>query len=178
MAIKYTREEFDYEAGASRNRYEVKSRLGTGDPKRRLLFIYMGLLFAAFVIFLYQYLVGARMSRWLPERSGDAVVVEKDVERGEDGRRHLLVVNVLVPEASATEAGYVEDGPERAARIGPLEFLEIVEVPEADWESVEAGAELRVRYLINMQRNEILVRSLYLDRFGSSAPDDAEPLRP
>lgn len=107
-----------------------------------------------------------RLNRWLPERAGDATVLDKS-ERGAD---LLLEIRLEVPAASPAEATLIpEDVEGRETLIGVRSFDTTVHVDRAQWDAAQPGTRLRAMYHINAQRSEVFVPTVYLDAMGAGA---------
>lgn len=169
MAVKYRRETLSREALHHGHRYEIRPGQGGPRARRRLLFIYFAVIVLAAGSLVFHYLSQNQINRWLPERPGQALVLEKHTTPGTYGPRHLLRVRLFVPAATGDEAAFLpEDFPDRDAAIGPKEFEQDVETPQQDWESVSAGARLRASYQINIRRTDVMIRALYLDHLDAA----------
>lgn len=138
--------------------------MGPSNPRQRLIIIYAGIILVTVVLLLYHFFSVNRTRRWLPERTGKALIVGKQVLEAPGGAaRYLLEVKVFVPPASSEEAQYVpDDVPDRDEVLGAHEYVETVETPREDWEAVEEGARLDASYQITLLRDRIMIRSLSL----------------
>ncbi len=183
MTVKYTRRTATEQAGHPPNRYEVQRRLGPSNPRHRLLVIYIGIGLVSIILLLYHLLSKDRTRQWLPERRGEAVVVDKDTIDSADGgeTRYLLQLRLAVPAASAPEAAYVPEGTaNRESIVGPRAFTEVVETTADDWASVDVGTRLGASYQITASRDRIRIRSLDLavgeplDERGDGTPTQGE----
>ncbi len=107
-----------------------------------------------------------RLNRWLPERSGGAVVLEK-TKRGDDC---LLQIRLNVPAASPTEASFIPEGVNgRDAMLAARTFDTAAHVDQAQWDAAEPGMRVRAVYHINAGRSKVFVPTLYLDAMDSGA---------
>jgi hypothetical protein len=157
--------------GPPSNRYEFRPGQSGPGARRRLLIIYFALVALAGISLMVHFVLTNQMNRWLQERPGPAVVLEK-LAPGDTtpSSGFALRIQVLVPEATPEEAALLpEDYPDRENAIGPQELEDVVETPEADWASVDVGTRLRASYQINIRRTKVAVRALYLDRLNPEA---------
>ena len=180
MTVKYRRQTLSGGSHDPAGRYELRPGQSGAPARRRLLYIYLAVAILAAASLLFHYLTTHRMSRWLPERSGTAVVVEKLAEGSGSETRYSLRVRVLVPAASPAEAALVpEDFPDRDEIVGPRQLEDTVATPFEDWSSVDAGTRLRASYQINIPRSGVTIHSLYLDSLDDSRdPGDAPSALP
>jgi hypothetical protein len=140
------------------------------------MYIYLAVAILAVASLMFHFLATHRAGRWLPERSGPAIVLENLSKPGATGTRYTLRVRVLVPPASPEEARLLAaDEPDRDELLGARGLEDTVETPVEDWNTVEPGARLRASYQINIERTRIIVRALYLDHLDPSPR--AEPGR-
>ncbi len=176
MPVKFTRDSISGAHHAPANRYEIRPGQSGPPARRRLLFIYVALIVLAGASIVVHFLSTNRINRWLPERPGTAVVVEK-LPATDESPRYRLRIRVEVPAATPDEAALLPDEyPDRATALGPQELDDIVETPEADWASVEPGTRLRASYQLNIPRSKVVVRALYLDHLDKAVdPESALP---
>ncbi len=168
MAVKFRRDSLAA-AEPPHNRYEMRPGQSGQPARRRLLYIYVVVVVLAGASIVVHFLTKNQLNRWLPERPGEAVVVEKLAPEGDGPAAYRLRVRVAVPAASPQEAGYLpEDFPERDEALRARELEDDVVTPEADWQSVETGTRLRASYQLNIPRTKIMIRALYLDHLGSA----------
>jgi hypothetical protein len=168
MTVKFRRDSLAA-AAPPRNRYEFRPGQSGPHARRRLLYIYLAVIALASASLVFHFLGANRLNRWLPERPGEAVVVEKLSDDRDGATVYRLRVRVAVPPASPAEADLVpEDYAGRGEAIGPHELEDVVTTPQVDWAAVEAGTRLRASYQLNIPRSKIMVRALYLDHLDAS----------
>ena len=164
MAVKYTRETLSGPQGAPSNRYEIRPGQSGAPARRRLLVVYAAVIVLTGASLAVHFLSQNQLNSWLPERPGEARVVEKLEEDAGGRTRYLLRVAVRVPPATPSEAALLpENHPERDAVLAAKQLEDTIETPEADWRSVDVGTHIRASYQINIPRTKVLVRGLYLD---------------
>lgn len=142
MATKYGRGGFAHNAGGGRlyTGPETGSHLA---PRRRLLYIYIGIL-AFVVLMLLFYGLGLQQNlAMLPEEDGIGVVVDKQTA----SNAYVVKVEVDVLESDAPNAAVVT-------------LTDDVRVPEESYELVSIGDSLHVTYQVNEGRTAIVVRQL------------------
>ena len=101
-----------------------------------------------------------RLNRWLPERSGSAVVQGKS-QRGTD---YLLEIRLDVPAAAPVEAALIPDSVDgRETMVAARSFDATVHVDRAQWDAARPGMRVRALYHINAQRSDVFVPTVYLD---------------
>lgn len=144
MATKYGRGGFAKQS--SGGKVFTGPETGTHlSPRRRLLYIYIGIL-AFVVLMLLFYGLGLQHSlALLPEEEGVGEVVAKDTRDGS------YVVTVAIDVAASEDAG---------AAVETL--TDDVRVPAESYELVEVGDPLHVTYQLNQARTGVVVRELRL----------------
>lgn len=101
-----------------------------------------------------------RMNRWLPERSGSAVVQGKS-QRGTD---YLLEIRLDVPAAAPVEAALIPNSVDgRETMVAARTFDATVHVDRVQWDAARPGMRVRALYHINAQRSAVFVPTVYLD---------------
>lgn len=172
VAIKYRREGFHRQLLGAENRYTVRTRFATKDPRRRLLLIYVGICVVSFVLLVSHYVFESKSIEWLPDREGQGIVVEKRIQReGTPEARYVLLIRVFVPPAHADEADLVPPAqPDREQTLGALELTDAVTTTEQDWRSIAAGVPVRVQYRIDARRTRVLIDAVELET-GPSRSD-------
>lgn len=121
----------------------------SGDPKRRLTIIYVGIIVMTILI-LIQHLVSKNIEEeWLPSRTGEGRVVEKKIQNKESPEAvYLLMVRVAVPPA---------DGDDANAHI----LKGIVVASKEDWESVAPGSIIGVQYRTDPAYERLAIEAVY-----------------
>ena len=180
MAVKYKREGHEQEPFS----WDVKGR-SPKNTRQRLLFIYIGLGAASVFLLMFQYMGKNALERWLPERNGEGVVIEKILETDDNGvASFFLAIEVNVPPASELEAGYLMgENDDVAVRSGERVLGQKMATDPVSWEAVSEGTVILVDYQINMQRDDIIIRGVSLinpyaedsDEEIQSDPDNAGP---
>ena len=136
MPTKYTRSDSVHEARETRQTpYRRQPTFCGGNPKRRLMVIYIGLIGSALLLFSYdQFIARPSKEKAQPQR-GIAVVVEK-VQLETEPPAHALRVQL-------------EDSPDSA--------LQEVPFPEDYWKIIEVADRLTVIYTESAENGEITV---------------------
>jgi len=107
-----------------------------------------------------------RLNRWLPERSGSAVVLDK-TQRGAD---LFLRIRLAVPAASPAEATLLPDGAAgRETMLAARTFDATAHVDRAQWDAAQPGMRVRALYHINVRRSAVFVPTVYLDSMETGA---------
>lgn len=139
-------------------------------PLRRPLIIGATLLtlivIAGSLVWTARTLQSNRLNRWLPERSGSAVVQGKS-QRGAD---YLLKIRLEVPAAAPAEAALIpEDVDRRDTMLAARSLDATVHVDRAQWDAAQPGMRVRALYHINVQRSAVFVPTVYLDAMDAGA---------
>lgn len=128
MAVKYKRKAFSDAAKGTQGRLDKPARNATADLKRKLMFIYLGII--AFTGFLFiAYAMGLTSPRPRERFEANGRIVEKTIEN-RDTPKEAYYVFVEIGEASAPNESVV--GRFRAVY--------------AYWKSLPVGAPVRVEY--------------------------------
>lgn len=149
MTVKYGRNGF---RGAAAGTHGHTGRLAgrSLEPKRRLLYIYIGILLFCLLMLLFQGL-GLQDSLALrPEQEGIGIVSAKDEHLGQ----YVVTVDLVPPDAA-----------------DPAPLRGEARVPKDSFDSVAVGDPLHVVYQLNQKGTAIVVRAL---RAVPEAPDPAQ----
>lgn len=142
MAVKYKRKSVSEHAHGTQGRFIRPLRPKPGDPKRRLLVIYLGIM--AFTMVTYVgYLLGVvEPDVWGPRTSGVGVVVDKRVMTVEERTGYIVEVAL--------------DGP---TAMGTLVSEEIT-IDEASWNALERGDPIGMDYKIHRDGHRMRIVQL------------------
>lgn len=142
MAIKYGRGGYAERPGEGK--LYTGPETGTGlSPRRRLLYIYIGILMFSVVMLVF-YGLGLQQSlALLPEEEGLGVVVDKEIEADS------FIVTVEIDVLAANEP----DAPTTT-------LSDDVRVPKESYDLVDVGDTLHVTYQLNESRTGLVVREL------------------
>lgn len=179
VAIKYRREGFHRQPLGAENRYEVRTRFTMKDPRRRLLIIYVGICVVSILLLASHFMFEIKQTDWLPERTGQGVVIEKRIQReGTPDARYVLIIRISVPPADPIEADMLPPGqPDRERALGPLELTDPVTTTEEDWRSIASGVPVRVRYRIDTRRTRVLIENVEVETQPSRSETPGQGLR-
>jgi len=150
VATKYVRKSYQNPSDADQNRYTRKSLLSSADPKRRLLYIYLGIGVFAAGLYVFHFTGLNNELGWKPAVEGPGVVIALILE-GEppDTPRYYADIAVDVP------PGVGDDPPAR-------QLVARVEIAEENFDSVKQGTVLTVRYQTAYSGDKIRIKEVFL----------------
>lgn len=144
VGVKFQRERFTERARGTHGRFGSVLGERPITPRQRLLIIYLGLIVATIILFVFHIMGTAGPGPGGGLREGTATVIEKHVEEGPPAR-YFLVLRINVPTA--------DDEPVRT-----LDTL--VPTDAASWRRVGPGDELTVSYVLDRRGTRAYVRGL------------------
>lgn len=154
MATKYGRGGFGKNASSQSSEAARPARRAL-DPKRRLLYIYIGILVFCVLMLVFHGLGLQHSLALLPPEEGMGVVAARTIVDGE----FFVTVEVEVPESEASDA-----------QVKTL--ADNVRVPQESHVLVEVGETLRVVYQLNQDRTALIVRELSLSPVAQEESTD------
>lgn len=150
MATKYVRKSYQHHSNPDKKRDTRKSPLSATDPKRRLLYIYIGLGVFATGLYVFHFKGLNSELGWRSPVDGPGVVIALILEDKEpNALQYFADIAVDLPASAGNDP--------RVRRL-----IDRVEITRENFESVRRGAALRVRYQAAYTGETIRIREILL----------------
>lgn len=173
MATKYVRKSYQYPSRAHQNREGRISLLSTADPKRRLMRIYIGIGMFAAALYVFHFTGLNDRLAWQPATEGRGIVVEKTIEDEASAQpRYLIGIAIEVP---------VKEDPVAPGDPTTRSMVDRIEVTGEDFQQVNKGTALVVRYQTTYSRDKIHIQEILLSNPADPAettPDETPGIAP